>query len=456
MMPNSKVLDFHFTNGNSSAYRLSAAHSYRGTRSKSLSVCLSPPSPLSNSLSSHPPSRGLPRALARTTAGIELILNTEVVSADVANKKLSTASGDTIAFTNLIIATGADTIKLTDFKTPGADAKGIYYLREIKEADELYAAIQAKKGGKAVVVGGGYIGLELAAILAMNDIKATMVYPEPFCMPRLFTPTLAAFYEGYYEAKGVTIVKGTVATAFTANEEGHVKSVTLKSGETLEADLVVVGVGARPNVGLFKDQLAFDKGGIKVDARFLSSVPGVYAVGDVATFPMIKYGDERRVEHVDHARKSVQQAVKDVSAAGSEGSEGMYVQRNSQPSFPFYPCPPSTHIPQAIKAAEAGEKVADYAYLPYFYSRSFDLSWQFYGDNVGDAVHYGLTDGKAAGDGAAKFGAYWVKDGKVVGTFLEGGSADENKAIAKAAQDQPAVASLEALAGEGLGFALKA
>ncbi|CAI5484363.1 unnamed protein product [Closterium sp. Yama58-4] len=352
--------------------------------------------------------------------GIELILNTEVVSADVAGKKLSTASGDTIAFTNLIIATGADTIKLTDFKTPGADAKGIYYLREIKEADELYAAIQANKGGKAVVVGGGYIGLELAAILAINDIKATMVYPEPFCMPRLFTPTLAAFYEGYYEAKGVTIVKGTVATAFTANEDGHVKSVTLKSGETLDADLVVVGVGARPNVGLFKDQLTFDKGGIKVDARFLSSAPGVYAVGDVATFPMIKYGDERRVEHVDHARKSVQQAVK------------------------------------AIKAAEAGEQVPDYAYLPYFYSRSFDLSWQFYGDNVGEAVHYGLKDGKAAGEGPAKFGAYWVKDGKVVGAFLEGGSAEENKAIAKAAQDQPAVASLEALAGEGLGFALKA
>ncbi|CAI5958752.1 unnamed protein product [Closterium sp. NIES-64] len=371
--------------------------------------------------------------------GIELILNTEVVSADVANKKLSTASGDTIAFTNLIIATGADTIKLTDFKTPGADAKGIYYLREIKEADELYAAIQAKKGGKAVVVGGGYIGLELAAILAMNDIKATMVFPEPFCMPRLFTPTLAAFYEGYYEAKGVTIVKGTVATAFTANEEGQVKSVTLKSGETLEADLVVVGVGARPNVGLFKDQLAFDKGGIKVDARFLSSAPGVYAVGDVATFPMIKYGDERRVEHVDHARKSVQQAVKAIKAA--EAGEQ---------------APDYAYLPYFRSAAEAGEQVADYAYLPYFYSRSFDLSWQFYGDNVGDTVHYGLTDGKAAGDGAAKFGAYWVKDGKVVGAFLEGGSADENKAIAKTAQEQPAVGSLEALAGEGLGFALKA
>jgi monodehydroascorbate reductase (NADH) len=102
----------------------------------------------------------------------------------------------------------------------------------------------------------------------------------------------------------------------------------------------------------------------------------VYAVGDVATFPMKLYSDQRRVEHVDHARKSAEQAVR------------------------------------AIKAKESGESVAEYDYLPYFYSRSFDVAWQFYGDN----------------DPAApkpKFGSYWVKDGRVVGVFLEGGSADE-------------------------------
>ena len=75
----------------------------------------------------------------------------------------------------------SQTIRLTDFGTPGADAKGIYYLRELHEADELYAAIKAKAGGKAVVVGGGYIGLEVAAVLTLNGIKTTMVYPEPYC-----------------------------------------------------------------------------------------------------------------------------------------------------------------------------------------------------------------------------------------------------------------------------------
>ncbi len=145
-------------------------------------------------------------------------------------------------------------IDLKDFKTPGADAQGIYYLREIHEADVLVEAIKAKKGGSAVVVGGGYIGLELAACLTINDIKVTMVFPEPFCsehsllpssspfyfpncmvlalflqcvwlslaVPRLFTSEIAAFYEGYYEGKGVTIIKGTLAAAFEKDEHGHV------------------------------------------------------------------------------------------------------------------------------------------------------------------------------------------------------------------------------------------
>jgi monodehydroascorbate reductase (NADH) len=73
-----------------------------------------------------------------------------------------------------------------------------------------------------VVIGGGYIGLELTACLVKNDVKVTMVYPGPHCMPRLFTPELAAFYEGYYEAKGVTIVKGPRATEFEKDESGQV------------------------------------------------------------------------------------------------------------------------------------------------------------------------------------------------------------------------------------------
>lgn len=106
---------------------------------------------------------------------------------------------------------------------------------------------------------------------------------------------------------------------------------------------------------------------------------------------------------------------------------------------------------QAIKAGEEGKPVEEYDYLPYFYSRAFDLSWQFYGDNVGDTVLFGDNNPSTPN---AKFGTYWIKDGKIVGAFLEGGSPDENKAIAKVARAQPPVEDVD-LAKEGLAFASK-
>ncbi|XP_024011391.1 monodehydroascorbate reductase 2 [Eutrema salsugineum] len=111
----------------------------------------------------------------------------------------------------------------------------------------------------------------------------------------------------------------------------------------------------------------------------------------------------RRVVHVDHARKSAEQAVK------------------------------------AIKAAEEWKSIPEYDYLPYFYSRAFDLSWQFYGDNVGETVLFGDNDPKSP---KPKFGSYWIKEGKLIGAFLEGGTFEENKAIAKVARTQPSVESL--------------
>ncbi|PKA67200.1 Monodehydroascorbate reductase [Apostasia shenzhenica] len=106
----------------------------------------------------------------------------------------------------------------------------------------------------------------------------------------------------------------------------------------------------------------------------------------------------------------------------------------------------------AIKATEEGQVVDDYDYLPYFYSHAFDLSWQFYGDNVGDTVLFGDCSPASA---KPKFGSYWIKDGKAVGVFLESGTPEENKAIAKFTRAQPPVANLRQLKNEGLQFALK-
>ncbi|XP_024032989.1 monodehydroascorbate reductase isoform X3 [Morus notabilis] len=348
--------------------------------------------------------------------GIELILSTEIVKADLAGKTLISAAGESFKYQILIIATGSTVIRLADFGVQGADAKNIFYLREIDDADKLVEAIRAKKNGKAVIVGGGYIGLELGAALRINNLEVSMVYPEPWCMPRLFTSGIAAFYESYYANKGIKIIKGTVAVGFSANEKGEVTEVKLKDGTVLEADIVVVGVGGRPLTTLFKGQVEEEKGGIKTDAFFKTSVPNVYAVGDVATFPLKLYNELRRVEHVDHSRKSAEQAVK------------------------------------AIKASEGVGPVEEYDYLPYFYSRAFDLSWQFYGDNVGEPVLFGDNNPASA---KPKFGSYWIKDGKVVGAFLEGGNPDENKAIAKVARIQPPVESLDQVKNEGLAFASK-
>lgn len=346
--------------------------------------------------------------------GIELILNTEIVEADLTSKILTSSSGEKFKYQILIIATGSTVIRLSDFGVQGADAKNIFYLREIDDADKLVAAIKEKENGKAVIVGGGYIGLELGAALRVNNINVTMVYPEPWCMPRLFTAGIAAFYEGYYAAKGINIVKGTVAAGFGADANGEVSDVRLKDGRVLEADIVVVGVGGRPLTKLFKGQLEEEKGGIKTDGFFKTNLPDVYAVGDVATFPLKLFNEMRRVEHVDHARKSAEQAVR------------------------------------ALKASEEGKVIDEYDYLPYFYSRAFNLSWQFYGDNVGETVLFGDNDPSSTN---AKFGTYWINDGKIVGVFLENGTAEENKAIERVARLQPLVESVENLAKEGLNFA---
>jgi len=288
--------------------------------------------------------------------------------------------------------------------------KNVCYLRDIQDATclvDLMAECR-EKGGKAVVIGGGYIGMECAAALHGNRIPVTMVFPEDYCMPRLFTPEIATFYEEYYMKKGIQFRKGNVLSSFESDDSGKVTAVILKDGSRIEASLVVCGIGIRPNVDLFEGQLTLEKGGIKVNGKMQSvSNSSVYAVGDVAAFPVPMYNDIRRLEHVDHARKSAAHAV------------------------------------QAI----LNNKVMDYDYLPYFYSRVFTLSWQFFGDNSGQCVLFGDRE-------FGKFGAYWVHKGRVVGVFLEGGSKVEYNALAKTARERPQVKDVGLLKKQGLEFAL--
>eukprot|EP00798_Chlamydomonas_sp_ICE-L_P019888 gene19888-26592_t len=246
--------------------------------------------------------------------GITFMTSTKVTSADVKSKTLCLACGDKVTYEKLIIATGARVIRLTEFETPGAELSGIHYIRNEADAAKLVQAmevvraaggrtpgaefggihylideadgaklVQAMKadraaGGRAVVVGGGYIGMEVAAQLASNGIPSTIVMPQNRLLARLFTPELAAFYESYYQNKGVNLCKGQKVTGFSG-VAGRVSTVSLEAMDggaktELQASLVVVGVGARPNVELFKEQLEMGAmGGIQVNKRCVNSTP---------------------------------------------------------------------------------------------------------------------------------------------------------------------------------------
>jgi monodehydroascorbate reductase (NADH) len=327
---------------------------------------------------------------------VTTLLGETVTEVDLATKTLTTASGKTIvAEEALFLATGASPIRLD--KMPGGTLDNVVYLREYSDALQLYDLLHANKETPILVVGGGYIGLEVAAAAAtVGCADVTMIFPEEHVMPRLFTPEIAAYYEKAYNDKGVNLLKsGRVCKAFVDDGCGAVKAATICSSDGEESDvpakLVVVGIGARPNTQLFKGQLDMDKqGGVVVDCTLKTSVDGVYAVGDIATFPLKMYGGRpTRVEHVTNAR---------MTAA------------------------------HAVRAAVSGSK-DEYDYLPYFYSRVFGLSWQFFGDNVGDCVVVGDFDPTLA--------AFWIKDGKVVGVFCESPSDENTASMKRVAVSQP-------------------
>lgn len=334
--------------------------------------------------------------------GIEFLPSTTVTGVDTSGKVLTTEAGGSIKYGKLIVATGSTASRLPD--EVGGALKNVKYVRNVADADSLVSSLGS--ASKVVIVGGGYIGMEVAAAATAWNVDATLVFPEEHVMPRLFTPAIARHYEGLYQKKGVKFIKGAKTKRLVAADDGSgkVAKVELEGGRMLDADVVVVGIGAKPVVQLFLDTgLQEEQRGIKVDGHFRTSAADVFAIGDVAAFPLKMYGRMTRVEHVDHARKSGQHCV--ASIVG-------------------------------------GSSTDPYDYLPYFYSRVFEFPgsdrkvwWQFYGDNVGESV--------LVGDFEPKLANFWIEGGKLKGVFLESGSPEEFALLPKLARGQPAVAAKE-------------
>jgi NADPH-dependent 2,4-dienoyl-CoA reductase/sulfur reductase-like enzyme/nitrite reductase/ring-hydroxylating ferredoxin subunit len=217
---------------------------------------------------------------------IELALGTRVARLDVARRRLELEGGRDVAWDALLLATGADPVRLD---VPGAGAPHVHTLRTLGDSRAIIA--RAKGAKRAVVVGASFIGLEAAASLRARGLEVDVVAPDALPFARTLGPEVGAFLKGLHEEHGVRFHLGQTVAAV---EGGHVR---LSGGDRVVADLVVVGIGVRPAVGLAEGAgLALDRG-VVVDEHLQTSAPGVYAAGDIARYPYGPTGERVRIEH---------------------------------------------------------------------------------------------------------------------------------------------------------------
>jgi NADPH-dependent 2,4-dienoyl-CoA reductase/sulfur reductase-like enzyme len=217
---------------------------------------------------------------------IDLRLKTEVVSLDARNKELTLGAGSKIKFDKLLLSTGAEPVRLD---IPGSGQPHVHTLRSLADCRAIIE--QAKTAKRAVVIGASFIGLETAAALRARNIEVHVVAPEKRPLERVFGPQLGDFIRALHEEHGVKFHLENSITAIDG------KRAVLKSGDGIDADLVVIGVGVRPRIALAeKAGLAIDKG-VSVNEHMETSVSGIYAAGDIARWPDPISGERIRVEH---------------------------------------------------------------------------------------------------------------------------------------------------------------
>ena len=235
---------------------------------------------------------------------VELIRK-PVASLDAAARRVTLDDGSAHAFDRILIATGADPVKLP---LPGGDLPHVHYLRSLADSRAIIAA--AKSSKKAVVIGASFIGLEVAASLRARELEVHVAAPEKIPFEKILGRELGGFIQQTHERKGVVFHLGRTAKSIGAD------SVTLDDGSTIDGvDLVVLGVGVRPRVKLAEDAgLAMDKG-ITVNELLETSAPGVFAVGDIARWPDRYSGKKIRVEHWVVAQRQGQHAARNLLGA---------------------------------------------------------------------------------------------------------------------------------------------
>ena len=265
----------------------------------------------------------------------------------------------------LLLATGG-----TPRRLPFDDDRVIYF-RTLDDYRRLHDAA----GTRVAVIGGGFIGWEIAAALAMNGRQVTMVFPEDGIGARLYPPSLATFLNDYYRRHEVTILSNDEVVGL--EERDGALALSTRSGATIAADQVVAGLGIQPNVGLAQAIGLPVENGVLVDEQLRTSDTAIFAAGDVAAFPNPALGRRLRVEHEDNALKMGELAGRNLAHAG------------------------------------AGEALEAYTHLPFFYSDLFDLGYEAVGEL--DPRLELVEDWKEPFQQGV---VYYLRDGRVRGVLL--------------------------------------
>lgn len=270
-------------------------------------------------------------------AGVRLFLGTKVTAVDAVAHTVTTDRGEVLRYGTLLIATGCTLRKLS---VQGSDLPGISYLRTLADAEVIKERMMQAK--TAVVIGGSFIGMELASAFAQKGLAVTVLHREPAIFDRLGSPEASAFFAQIYQDQGVSLQTEDEVTAVERMRDGRL-SVQTRRGAVLPADLVAVGIGVVPNTHCLAGSGIDVDNGIVVNEYLETSAPDVYAAGDVANFFDPLYGRQRRIEHwataIEHGK-----------VAGAN-----------------------------LAARERSDRVS-YDAVSYFFSDIFDLSFEYFGD----------------------------------------------------------------------------
>src|SRR5215470_9455283 len=235
---------------------------------------------------------------------IDLRLNARVTAIDPRNRRVTLADGAAIDYGALLLATGADPVRLD---LPGADAAAVHYLRTLADSRAIVAAAATAK--TALVIGASFIGLEVAASLRARQLNVHVVAPEARPLERVMGPELGDVVRRLHEENGVVFHLGETVTRIDG------KTARLSGGASLAFDLMVVGVGVRPETALAEAAgLTVDKG-VVVDEYLATSAPDIYAAGDIARWPDPHTGERIRIEHWVVAERQGQTAARNILGA---------------------------------------------------------------------------------------------------------------------------------------------